>query len=59
LLAGPLIAQAESPSDWQNSLFNDSHFHLTIYVQEGTCMEQLVTMMGDRISPSTFQPRSR
>lgn len=34
-------------------LFNDSHFHLTNYVQEGTEMSDLVDMMGSTIGRST------
>src|SRR5262245_50951557 len=35
-------------------LFNDAHFHLTNYVQEGTNVHQYVAMMGDRVGRSTL-----
>ena len=35
-------------------LFNDSHFHLTNYVQEGTDIRTLMTIMGDVIGRSTL-----
>src|SRR5262245_42432679 len=38
------IAQAPS-SDY---LFNDTHFHLTNYVQEGTNIRQFLKIMGDK-----------
>src|SRR5262245_5528954 len=31
-----------------NYLFNDSHFHLTNYVQEGTDIREFVKIMGDK-----------
>ena len=41
---------AQEPADDD---FNDSHFHLTNYVQEGTDIRDLVAMMGSRIGRST------
>ena len=41
-------AQAAPAAD-----FDDVHFHLTNYVQEGTSMKDLVRMMGARIGRST------
>ena len=38
----PLAAQSN------NYLFNDSHFHLTNYVQEGTDIRDFVKIMGDK-----------
>ncbi len=35
-------------------LFNDSHFHLTNYVQKGTSIEDYLAIMGDRIGRSTL-----
>ncbi|MBB6095188.1 hypothetical protein HNQ60_004078 [Povalibacter uvarum] len=35
-------------------LFNDSHFHLTNYVQEGTSIQDFMKIMGDRIDRSTL-----
>jgi hypothetical protein len=37
-----------------NYLFNDSHFHLTNYVQEGITAEQLLKLMGSNVSRSTL-----
>ena len=53
LLAACLLLLAASPAVGQESLFNDSHFHLTNYVQEGTDMSDLVDMMGATIGRST------
>jgi hypothetical protein len=36
------------------ALFNDSHFHLTNYIQRGTTIHDYVAMMGDQISRSTL-----
>src|SRR5262245_35636717 len=30
-------------------LFNDSHFHLTNYVQQGPTMQQFLAIMGDEV----------
>src|SRR5690349_21585345 len=35
-------------------LFNDSHFHLTNYIQEGITAKQLLSLMGDKVSRSTL-----
>jgi predicted TIM-barrel fold metal-dependent hydrolase len=35
-------------------LFNDSHFHLTNYVQMGISIEQYLQIMGDRVKRSTL-----
>src|SRR6218665_1265366 len=35
-------------------LFNDSHFHLTNYIQEGTDLNKFVKMMGDKVGRSTL-----
>ena len=43
-------AQSEAAA---TTKFNDSHFHLTNYVQEGTKMSDYVAMMGDTIGRST------
>ena len=34
--------------------FNDSHFHLTNYVQEGISVPQFLSIMGNRVSRSTL-----
>jgi hypothetical protein len=35
-------------------LFNDSHFHLTNYVQKGTDIHKYLEIMGDKIGRSTL-----
>jgi predicted TIM-barrel fold metal-dependent hydrolase len=35
-------------------LFNDSHFHLTNYIQEGITPQQFLTIMGDKVGRSTL-----
>ena len=46
LLLGCLNARAEY-------LFNDSHLHLTNYIQEGTPIQKYVEIMGDTVGRST------
>src|SRR5580658_228563 len=41
----PLVAQAASSNEY---LFNDSHFHLTNYVQEGTSIGDFLKIMGNK-----------
>ena len=51
LSVGAVGRQAESgPSD----AFNDSHFHLTNYVQQGIDVRQYLKIMGTRVSRSTL-----
>ena len=47
-LAGP--AQQNS----RNYDFNDSHFHLTNYVQEGADIKKVLQLMGNRVGRSTL-----
>jgi hypothetical protein len=61
LLALPQIAlliyalALEGPAWAQGSyLFNDSHFHLTNYIQEGPDARKYVAMMGDKVGRSTL-----
>ena len=51
LLAGPAHAQSQRSGTW---LFNDSHFHLTNYVQQGLTVRQYLDIMGDRVKRSTL-----
>jgi len=53
LMAASLMLAVASSAIGQEPLFNDSHFHLTNYVQEGTEMSDLVDMMGTTIGRST------
>ena len=43
----PLTAIAQSTTD--NYLFNDSHFHLTNYIQEGDDIHDFLKIMGDKV----------
>jgi len=54
LLFGAVVAFSQQAAIAQSpGTFNDSHFHLTNYVQEGPSMVDLVAMMGDTIGRST------
>ncbi len=48
LAPAPLAAQEKG-----ECLFNDSHFHLTNYVQEGISPEDFLKIMGDKVCRST------
>jgi predicted TIM-barrel fold metal-dependent hydrolase len=45
------VARAQLP---QNYLFNDSHFHLTNYICEGTDIHKYMEIMGDKVGRSTL-----
>jgi len=47
LVVGPAIAQAPAAS--AGYVVNDSHFHLTNYVQEGTDIHAFLKIMGDKV----------
>ncbi|MCM3873107.1 MAG: amidohydrolase [Pyrinomonadaceae bacterium] len=50
LLSIPVIAQSDSGGTQSNDyLFNDSHFHLTNYVQEGIDIHDFLTIMGNKV----------
>ena len=48
--AHPLGAQGQGAANE----FNDSHFHLTNYVQKGIGVRQFLEIMGTRVSRSTL-----
>ena len=50
------LAQTAEQTDAQTSAaqFNDSHFHLTNYVQEGIDIRQFLQIMGTRVGRSTL-----
>ena len=52
MLAVAAPAQAAGKAD--TVLFNDSHFHLTNYVQEGLSIREYLAIMGDKIGRSTL-----
>jgi predicted TIM-barrel fold metal-dependent hydrolase len=47
------FAQAQAQAQVGDEPFNDSHFHLTNYVQEGPSMAEYAAMMGTRVPRST------
>jgi hypothetical protein len=51
LMLVPAPAQAQRRESW---LFNDSHFHLTNYIQEGPSARRYIEIMGDRVRRSTL-----
>jgi predicted TIM-barrel fold metal-dependent hydrolase len=52
LLTGGLIGRQAQSEPVET--FNDSHFHLTNYVQEGIDVRQYLKIMGSRVSRSTL-----
>lgn len=48
-----LCSTAAVPAMGEEPLFNDSHFHLTNYIQEGPSMAEYVAMMGAQVGRST------
>lgn len=44
-----LAAAARTEEPPPEPLFNDSHFHLTNYVQQGPTMQQFLAIMGDKV----------
>jgi predicted TIM-barrel fold metal-dependent hydrolase len=52
-IAAPAATPAAQPPGAANA-FNDSHFHLTNYIQEGIDVRGFLQIMGDRVSRSTL-----
>jgi predicted TIM-barrel fold metal-dependent hydrolase len=52
ILVAPSTPHAAPPSD--GYLFNDSHFHLTSYVQEGPSARSYLAQMGTKVGRSTL-----
>jgi predicted TIM-barrel fold metal-dependent hydrolase len=53
--AAPVAAQAPARVAPMNGYdFNDSHFHLTNYIQEGVDIHKLLELMGTRVGRSTL-----
>ncbi len=46
-------ASLASSNTWVDADFHDSHLHLTNYVQEGTDIKDLISMMGSKVGHST------
>ena len=54
-LVGARALTVPTPARAQNAyLFNDSHFHLTNYIQEGTDIHKYLGMMGTTVGRSTL-----
>src|SRR5262250_2602667 len=56
LLSSALAVLLSVPSQAEDRgpLFNDSHFHLTNYIQKGLTARAYLAMMGDKIGRSTL-----
>lgn len=48
------VIVADSDAEEHTYLFNDSHFHLTNYVQKGTDISKYLEIMGDKVGRSTL-----
>ena len=53
-LAGSTVAAKDKPAVAPDYLFNDSHFHLTNYIQRGTDIRKYLEIMGDKVGRSTL-----
>jgi predicted TIM-barrel fold metal-dependent hydrolase len=51
---GAAAAGAQTSAQKPDYLFNDSHFHLTNYVQKGTDIHRYLEIMGDKVGRSTL-----
>jgi hypothetical protein len=54
LTAAASLPAAATTGKEPGYLFNDSHFHLTNYVQRGTPIGQYLAIMGDKVGRSTL-----
>ena len=54
LSAGASFAAPSAQPAGDNYLFDDSHFHLTNYVQNGTDIHRYLEIMGDKVGRSTL-----
>ena len=54
ILLSLLLIVLQTPQKLFGYEFNDSHFHLTNYIQEGTDIHDFVNMMGTTIGRSTL-----
>jgi predicted TIM-barrel fold metal-dependent hydrolase len=48
------VGTAQTANRKPDYLFNDSHFHLTNYVQKGTNIRRYLEIMGDKVGRSTL-----
>jgi len=51
---GMTVAVAQTTARKPDYVFNDSHFHLTNYVQKGTDIHRYLEIMGDKVGRSTL-----
>src|SRR5262252_1257922 len=54
LIASSLVHTRAEPPQAGATEFNDSHFHLTNYIQENIDIHQFLQIMGNRVSRSTL-----
>src|SRR5262245_46170239 len=54
LAAAPAHAPGETAGSTGGYEFNDTHFHLTNYIQEGITVRQYLNLMGKRVGRSTL-----
>ena len=54
LVAAPAAAKPAGAQQADTYLFNDSHFHLTNYVQKGLTVREYLAIMGDKVKRSTL-----
>jgi predicted TIM-barrel fold metal-dependent hydrolase len=54
LFAEPMEAKKAEPQKGGTYLFNDAHFHLTNYIQEGLTVRQYLAIMSDKVKRSTL-----
>ncbi len=54
LISATNAQQAASKNKSDAYLFNDAHFHLTNYVQEGISIQDYLNIMGDKVGRSTL-----
>lgn len=54
MLLSPFQLVRAQRANQSQYLFNDSHFHLTNYIQEGTDIKDMLKIMGDKIGRSTL-----
>ena len=51
---GPFVGRTSAQTVPPNDAFNDSHFHLTNYIQQGIDARQFLKIMGTRVRRSTL-----
>jgi hypothetical protein len=53
-LVSSTVEAKDKPAVAPDYLFNDSHFHLTNYIQQGTDIRKYLEIMGDKVGRSTL-----